>query len=262
MRAAIEYDLWVVGHTTADASDPAHARRLAAGLLELYGLPDLRVTFLPPKAREPVTRGWEELDAGELAEIYGRGGINLADPDGNLFVATLDWQRVPARERKSWEKNLGKRQNRLQLSTGKELLVDPAFRAGLVELAAAEALALDANLLYGYDRRVSDDRYRTAEGIGAGLRDVYWLNVYGPAFVELIGAERLLSAPAETRRLDGHVLLLAPDEALGERGATAAIRAHLGEEHFVPPGEPKGFRDTTGARRRPSFDWSGIVEGA
>ena len=125
--------------------------------------------------------------------------------------------------------------------------------------AAAEAQGLEANLVYGYDRRVSDDRYRTAEGIGAGLRDVYWLNVYGPAFVELIGADRLLSAPAETRALDGHVLVVAPDEALTTPGATAPIRAHLGEEFFVPPGEPKGFRDDTGAERRPAFDWSGIL---
>lgn len=261
MRAAIEYDLWLVGQTTADLSDPAHARRLAAGLLELYGLDDLLVTWLPPKARAPVSRSWEELDAGELADVYGRGGINLADPDGRLFLATLDWQRVTAKERKNWERNLGKRQNRLQLSTDKERLAAPGFRDALVDLAAREAVALEANLLYGYDRRVSDDRYRTAEGIGAGLRDVYWLNVYGPPFVDLIGAERLLSAPAVTRSVDGHVLVLAPDEALTTPGATAAIRAHLGEEFFVPPGEPRGFRDDRGAARRPSFDWSGILEG-
>ena len=51
----------------------------------------------------------------------------------------------------------------------------------------------------------------------------------------------------------------APDEALTTPGATAPIRAHLGEDFFVPPGEPKGFHDDAGAERRPVFDWSGIL---
>lgn len=254
MRPAIDYDLWLLGHTTADVSDPRHARGLADALRRLFDVDDLVVTWTP-RGGQTRTAPWSEAD---VEAVYALGGINLSDPGGERFMATLDWNRVPPAERAGFLRNHGRRQNRLLLATDR----DRVDRERYLDFARGQALALRVNLLHAYSPRVSDDRFGLA-GLDAGLRDVYWLTVFGPAFVELIGAETLLSAPAETERLDGCVLVLAPEEALESREAVAPIRSHIGERHFVPAEAPKrGLLRRGGpaeAEARPSFDWSGVL---
>jgi hypothetical protein len=83
------------------------------------------------------------------------------------------------------------------------------------------------------------------------LRDLYWGNVFGPAYVELFGVERLRTAPAAVvgeLRPGYFYLQLTAD--ITDRAALAAarekVKAHLGEECFHDP-------NATTPRRAPHF---------
>lgn len=84
-----------------------------------------------------------------------------------------------------------------------------------------------------------------------GLKSIYWVNVFGPAYVDLIGRSVLESAPAEL--IESHperVVLQATSEPPTDDTYPAfkrrrdAIRAHLGEVYFWP----------NARRHPPSFD--------
>jgi hypothetical protein len=273
VRPALDYDLWLVGHTTADISDLRHPRALAAALQAAFEVDDLVVEWLPEGAQRARTAAWSSLGEDELAAIYRRGAISLSDAGGR-FTGGLEWNKVPRREHESFVRNTGYRQNSLTLYA--DMPLEAAPRERYLDLARAQSLALDVNYLYAYRHRLDDAQFRTAAGIGAGLRGVYWVNVFGPPFVELIGAERLLSAPAQTERLGpGHVLLVV------EREEADAVAAHIGPEFFVPKGEAapvgsgssgllgaigalrksrKGFHDEAAqAEKRPEFDFGAIL---
>lgn len=272
MRPELDYDLWLVGHTTRDVADPAHARRLAGDLRALFEADDLVVTWLPEGAQRARTAAWSSLADEEVDAIYARGAISLSDP-GDRFSAGLEWNRVPRREHDTFLRNTGYRQNRVTLYTDEPR--DAALRERYLDVCRSQSLALDVNYLYAYQQRLDDARFYTAAGIGAGLRDVYWVNVFGPPFVELIGVEHLLSAPARTERLgDRHVLLVV------DRREKEAVAAHIGKEFFAPPAAQPAQSGTVGllgavrmlrkqraafhdesaqAARTPEFDFGAIL---
>jgi hypothetical protein len=272
VRPELDYDLWLVGHTTRDIADPAHARRLAGDLRALFEVDELTVTWLPPGGQTARTAAWSSLGDEEVEAIYARGAISLSDP-ADRFSAGLDWNRVPRREHETFLRNTGYRQNRVTLYTDEPR--DPALRGRYLDFCRAQSLALEVNYLYAYQQRLDDARFYTAAGIGAGLRDVYWVNVFGPPFVELIGVEHLLSAPARTERLGAAHVLLEVD-----RRDKDAVHAHIGKEFFAPapaqPGQPgtvgllgavrmlrrqrAAFHDEGAqAARTPQFDFSRIL---
>jgi hypothetical protein len=89
----------------------------------------------------------------------------------------------------------------------------------------------------------------TRHGIRALGRDVrqflpgiYWLNVFGRPYRDLIGTARLLSAPAAAVEQTGsHVIIQAYPDAedwAGNQASRDALRAALGAEHFYDRDHP------------------------
>jgi hypothetical protein len=77
-----------------------------------------------------------------------------------------------------------------------------------------------------------------------GLPGLYWLNYFGPQYVDLMGRESLLSAPAYDVKAAGDGVILALDES-AEAWSTDAYRqrehvviAHIGGQYFFSRFEP------------------------
>jgi hypothetical protein len=100
---------------------------------------------------------------------------------------------------------------------------------------------------YDAKNMVSDDSGTRVVGVDVtkGLPGLYWLNAYGGPYVELLGEEKLMTAPtAVTKRLGGTVLLAIAES--GRRWNTAhyratetAVRDHFGKEFFFSKDAPE-----------------------
>ncbi len=94
--------------------------------------------------------------------------------------------------------------------------------------------------------RIEDER--SAEAIGVDLIDaipgMYWMNFFGPEYLELIGRERLLSAPAYESLPAGDGVLLSLDaspEAWCEpeyKEREHAVIGHIGRKYFFSRDDP------------------------
>jgi len=74
--------------------------------------------------------------------------------------------------------------------------------------------------------------------VSRALPGLYWINYLGPPYVELIGRQRLLAAPAWSVRALGDGVLVQTDEvpelwdSAGYRERERRIMHHLGPAHF------------------------------
>ena len=86
------------------------------------------------------------------------------------------------------------------------------------------------------------------EAIGVDITEaipgLYWLNYFGAPYVELIGRERLLTAPAFEVRALGEGVMLAMDQSPNNWQPSAyhdreqAVIAHLGQQYFFSRWDP------------------------
>jgi hypothetical protein len=120
------------------------------------------------------------------------------------------------------------------------------FFAAVVEALPADYANSHANQEFEAKNMVLDRN--GAEAIGIGLVDylpgLYWLNYLGPPYVDLIGLDRLLSAPAyEVKEIAGGVLLaLAADAAEWQsaeyQAREASVIEHIGRKYFFSRWDP------------------------
>jgi len=75
--------------------------------------------------------------------------------------------------------------------------------------------------------------------LNKGFPNVYWGNFFGPRFINIIGREKLKSAPCFQRQdlTDGGILILTSHSPLDPRSEDSrmgqkTLRKHIGEEHF------------------------------
>lgn len=137
---------------------------------------------------------------------------------------------------------------------------------------AVRALALDLyDLLhpaYAYIG-VSRQRHLIRPGITYSIADVHWINFFGPPYVEMMGKEKLMSAPCHEAVMlsDGGVMLvLTPDgaESASKEGRrrAEAVKEHLGREYFFHPSDGKNRMEwrERGRRKTPDFDFSAVPD--
>jgi hypothetical protein len=80
--------------------------------------------------------------------------------------------------------------------------------------------------------------------LSKSLPGLYWLNYFGPIYVDLIGRQRLLSAPAYEVKPVGNGILLALDaspdnwQSAAYRAREQATIAHLGKQYFFSRDDP------------------------
>jgi hypothetical protein len=98
-----------------------------------------------------------------------------------------------------------------------------------------------------YDRKVMNDgpgTWAVGRDFGKYLPGLFAHNYYGPLYVDLIGQDALLSAPAvETRKVgDGVLLVVEPDPEKWDTPQAVArnetVLDHLGREHFYDKHDP------------------------
>jgi len=94
------------------------------------------------------------------------------------------------------------------------------------------------------------------------LSAIYWLNYFGPPFVELFGRQKLIQAPVYAARPVGPgVLILTSPSPLdygkgGVRGAEETLKDYLGREAFFDTKRPGG------PYRTPTFDFAAVSSSA
>jgi hypothetical protein len=89
---------------------------------------------------------------------------------------------------------------------------------------------------------------RSAEAIGVDITDaipgLYWLNYFGAPYLDLIGRDRLLSAPAHEVKPAGDGVLIGLDaspeawQSPAYQQREQAVIAHLGEQYFFSRHDP------------------------
>jgi hypothetical protein len=143
-------------------------------------------------------------------------------------------------------------------------LVEGDRIAALLRAVAAEGAVYGlGHRLLPADLTTADRRVASITTNGASLRagerrlaevgipDVWWANIFGPPVVDLLGAERIASAPAavvEPLGEDRFYLQLTDSILDGEADPTAfevaraKVKAHLGPDAFYDPARPPGAR--------------------
>jgi hypothetical protein len=114
------------------------------------------------------------------------------------------------------------------------------------ELATTTTMVWGAAYLSREFWRSNIDTSRGMEAIGRDMRrslpGVYWLNVFGLPYLDLIGERRLLDAPADTAdRRGGHVVIRAYRDAEdweAHQKTRSRLAAALGAEHFFDRDDP------------------------
>lgn len=115
------------------------------------------------------------------------------------------------------------------------------------ELTATTRMLWGAAYLHPEFAHSNLDTTKGMSAIGRDMRTalpgIYWLNVFGPPYVDLMGERRVLDVPAELiRRNGGHVIVGAYRDAEDWR-ANEALRQRLvvalGAEHFFDRDHPE-----------------------
>jgi hypothetical protein len=123
------------------------------------------------------------------------------------------------------------------------------------ELTTTTTMLWGAAYLHPEFARSNLDTSAGMRAIGRDVRTslpgIYWLNIFGPPYVDLVGARRLLDAPADTVERSGdHVVIRAyrdaEDWAVNDE-TRHGLSAALGAEHFFDRNHP------TRRHRAPDF---------
>lgn len=274
----LELDLVIRGYTTADLSEGTAPARLAATFRRLLAVDDL------------IVRGGDAEDSLRLSTLgseeqsglHAQGGVQFRGPEGQRALARLDWRRISREERDSYLRGQGHRQNSVSIVVERERLQDPAFRDRLVAACRELASAFELNYLAAYNTEATPLTFPTEAELGMGLPGVFWINLFGGPFVELIGEERLLAIPgARGERLPGgRIMVIGPDALLEPAGAeevAQSLRAAIGEQFFArTPDRPsmdglrslgdlleqasaEGQLQANRAQHTPNFDYRAIL---
>jgi len=100
--------------------------------------------------------------------------------------------------------------------------------------------------------------------ITSSIPNIYWVNFFGKPYVEMIGADKLSTAPCHrTEKMsDGGIMLMltqTPQESISKEGRVKAkeVKEHLGTEYFFDPKTERYPRQLK-ERPVPQFDWSRV----
>ena len=236
-RSTEVLDLVIRGYTTADLSEGIAPERLAAVLCRLLEVDDLSVIAGEGGAGTKQHR-WSMLDRAERSRLHARGGVQLRTLEGNQALGSISWRKIPREERNSYLRDFGHRQNSVSISLGRARLADPAFRERVLATCRELAGAFELNYLAAYNPDATPLLLPTEAELGLGLPGVYWVNLFGRPFVELLGERRLLEMSGVTveRLPGGQIMVVGPESLLDPVAAETVVRplrASIGEEFFA-----------------------------
>jgi hypothetical protein len=119
---------------------------------------------------------------------------------------------------------------------------DPNLAISVREFCQALARHAKCNLVFCADSEHFDVQFDTALHIGIGLLDVYWITVYGPAYMRLMDTRKFSSIDAHfvSCEADGYGIIQlceTLEKVLEPAGETIrhAVRDSLGNQFFAKP---------------------------
>lgn len=164
------------------------------------------------------------IDAGLSFFLFSSDSLALADGN-HVALEILDWPTIEGRATAAWVRDFFEEvSTRLPTRFAKAHLVEEFYAKNMHDDSAG-AWALNAGFL-------------------DGLPGLYWLNYFGPTYCDLIGRERLLSAPATEVKAAGDGVLIGLDPS--PRAWTTpqyqqleqAVIEHLGKQYFFSRHDP------------------------
>jgi len=163
-----------------------------------------------------------EVDRQEIERELDSGSIYIEDVGTSSFSTHL---------------SEGGPFNKISAAIDQELIGRSQFRSGYIALIKLLATVSNADLVFSYVAEAPgyDTSYgATPLSIGAGLRDVYWLNIYGREFANLIGRDKLLGLPDCTAEAldDGSIYVQISNEPLCIH-RKESVKEHIGLQYFV-----------------------------
>ncbi len=282
-------EIRILGYTTKDISSSGYAHAFAALLADHIG----SVEALVLRSGLENWVKFENLEEGDFAEadMSESFALRAIRTDNGIDVrSSFHWKKFDTQN--AFDKSVevaGFMQNSISLIVALSAAPTARVQTSLLGFIVAVANLFEVNFLYAVDYRGCefDHRFDTASGLGVGLKDIYPINYFGPAFTSLIGIDRLLQLPAEVIEQHGDSVLIAPLRNFVTYGlqqfehARAQIREEIGAQFFAAYMEPpesgvgcilalpfvlwkesRRFRDERGrAKRRPVFDWSDMIGG-
>jgi len=286
----VGFSVHMEANTTIDISSYHYFQIFISELTRLFGLNRLRVLdgLEPEESFTNKTIPLENCSAVKLKEIYSQGGASLTDTKG-VFCAQISWHKNQGKDAHTFVKNMGYMQNKIIFIASAKAMMDKAFHRYFIHLCDWVTTTYSINYLCTYDLECDKLGYNTKLDIGAGLKNFYWLNIFGPPFIRILGKEKLSSSPVfEVRNVDkNHIRLLATPsfdmfKGLMRTELRSSVREHLGEAFFTKerPERPKvakegcilaifgmmlrdhrEFNDTSWhAENRPEFDFKEILK--
>lgn len=176
------------------------------------------------------------------------GGIELrgANASVGVFVDADEARFAPTGDQWNWGNSLS-----IQVCRARVEGLDAAVwsRAALSDLCTAlDVPYAHAQMMAEFEEKNtfhSEGHYRALCGCCAVcLPGLFWLNYIGPPYAELIGRERLLSAPAWRAECVGEGILIevAPDprqwDSSGYQDVERRVLEHLGRQYFFSRERP------------------------
>lgn len=137
---------------------------------------------------------------------------------------------------------------------------------GIFSLFARVSDVVQATFALGQDVEPSYlKNLHSPRGLAAGLPDVFRLTTFGPEFVAIVGAEKLLRLPVyRAAQLSSGAVAIQTDAAIARRvnveATRGALKSAIGGEYFIASDDGDGRPDDVGGGRvgllhLPSFLW-------
>ncbi len=173
----------------------------------------------------------------EVFSVRKEKDIDLKLESGGIYISDKDHE--------AFELNVGRvgQFEYLSLSVAEEFLDGDSFVTDFITFVHDSCVQNKADFAFTYLAQPSgyDVSYLADEAaLELGLRDMYWINVFGPVFTDLIGLEKLKHAPvyAAEELVPGTVSLITSPNPHSLAGKEE-LKSYVGYDYFLPNGETK-----------------------
>ncbi len=283
--SALEVQLY--GQTTANIRSLEFVDYFVDELKILFPSEEIFVEWTKPRSSRLLRAQYVSLSQEDKKQLVDGGVLGFSDSSGTRFLAGYQTYRISAHEWPGFVQTRGYVQNEITISVASSSLSLDSFRENFAAIAKRLAVKAAINFLriggaMGYPKISS-----TRLGLGAGLPGVYWVNVYGPPFVRIIGVTKLTASRAfDVQEIGPEIVYIRVSREFSgplEESSSEiydALRAHIGKEYFINPPPPRASPqghgavsllrflwqaraehrdDAINAQIRPEFDWTQII---
>jgi hypothetical protein len=191
----------------------------------VQGLFRLKNVFI---TRDDSLERYSSLSASTVEAVCRTGKVVLTDEHQNVFTCVIEAHDSPSSNTTL--------HNQVVIVVNEPLVVNENFEGRLFGALKDLVLRLMPDFCYICDIGVSDYRYgKGRAGLSNGLRDLYWVNVFGPPFVELIGEDKLLelSSNCEIEKLAESEILVRLRGCDVARDEVERIKSEIGQDYFI-----------------------------